>query len=311
MTPFFSVLISLYNKEDFIKSTLESVLSQTFQDFEIIVINDGSTDDSESVVKSFSDERIKYFKQPNQGASAGRNAAISKASGPYLALLDADDVWDKNYLKTINQLITSYPSEKVFATAVTIETANRVFHSVYSIPEISEGAIYTLNYFESSYINTLLTSSSTVVHSSVFEQVGTYDTSIKSGQDTDLWIRMGIYYNVVFKNLPLVTYRYAQQSLSNKTRSPVDKPKYNGYKDLEAVNPSLKKFIDLNRFSMCILSKLDNDQKSFKNFEKEIDYRNLNRKQRFLLKQPSSVIRCFYYFKKRLGQLGFHFSVFK
>lgn len=311
MKPFFSVLISLYNKEHFIKSTLESVLAQTFQDFEIIVVNDGSTDGSEAVVNSFSDHRIKYFKQVKKGASAGRNAAISEASGKYFALLDADDLWKENYLDTINQLISSHPNQKVFATAVTIETPNGKIRSVYSIKNITDGGVYTVDYFESSYINTLLTSSSTVVHPSVFDKTGTYDTSIKSGQDTDLWIRIGIHYKIVFINLPLVIYRYEKESLSNKIRRAVDKPQFDNYTDLEAVNPSMKKFIDLNRFSMAIISKLENDQNSFKRFENAIDYKNLNKKQQFLLKQPTSVVRCFHFFKKRMQHLGVHLSAFK
>lgn len=310
MKPFFSVLISLYNKEHFIKSTLESVLSQTFQDFEIIVINDGATDGSETVVNSISDERIKYFNQENNGASAARNAAISKASGQYLALLDADDVWDENYLETINQLIASSPSEKVFASAVTIETANGAISSVYSIPEIADDAIYTVDYFESSYINTVLTSSSTVVHNSVFDNIGVYDTSIKSGEDTDLWIRIGIHYKIVFIHRPLVTYRYEKKSLSNITFR-ADKPKFDNYAQFESVNPSLKKFLDLNRFSMAILSKLENDNINFKRFEKEIDYKNLNKKQQFLLRQSPSVVRYFHFLKKRLQHFGIHLSAFK
>src|SRR5690606_18986015 len=252
MKPFFSVLISLYNKENFIKSTLESVRAQTFHDFEIIVVNVGSTDGSEAVVQSISYHRIRYFKQDNRGAASARNAAISNANGKYFALLDADDLWQENYLETIHQLILSYPNQKVYATAVSIETANGEIRSVYSIKNITDGEIYLVDYFESSYINTVLTSSSTVVHPSVFAKTRIYDTSIKSGQDTDLWIRIGIHYKIVFINPPLVTYRYGKESLSNNIRRVVDKPKFDNYTDLEAVNPSMKKFIDLNRFSMAI-----------------------------------------------------------
>jgi len=307
---FFSIIISLYNKEKHIKATIESVLAQTFEDFEVIVVNDGSTDGSEAVVNSISDPRIKYFKQDNKGASSARNAAISKASGPYLALLDADDIWQENYLETINQLIKSHPDHHVFATAVNIETSNGVIRSVYSIKDIRDKDIYIVDYFESSYTNTVLTSSSTVVHQSVFDRVGTYDTSLKSGQDTDLWIRIGLDYKIVFINEVLVTYRYAKRSLSNRTKR-ADKPRFDNYVQFESVNPGLKKFIDLNRFSMAILSKLENDPTSFKRFEKEIDYNNLNKKQQFLLKQPTSVIRCLHFFKKRMQHLGIHLSAFR
>lgn len=307
---YFSVIISLYNKETHIKSTIESVLAQTFQDFEIIVVNDGSTDASEAIVNSISDHRIKYFKQDNKGASAARNTAISKASGQYLALLDADDLWQESYLETISQLIKSHPDHQVFAAAVNIETSNGVIRSVYSIKDIRDKDIYIVDYFESSYINTVLTSSSTVVHQSVFDKIGTYDTSLKSGQDTDLWIRIGLHYKVVFINDVLATYRYEKKSLSNRTKR-ADKPKFDNYIKFESGNPGLKKFIDLNRFSMAVLSKLENDQDSFRRFEKEIDYNNLNKKQQFLLKQPTSVIRCLHFFKKRMQHLGIHLSAFK
>jgi len=311
MTSYFSIVISLYNKEKHIQSTIESVLAQSFVDFEIVVVNDGSTDGSEAVVKSIDDERIRFYSQENKGASAGRNAAISKATGTYIALLDADDLWEPNYLETIHTLIQSYPNEQVFATAVTIETSGGKKPSVYSINSIQENATYVLNYFESSYINTLLTSSSTVVHNSVFEKVGTYDTTIKSGQDTDLWIRIGLNYKVVFINKSLATYRYGQQSLSNRTKNMADKPKYGAYLELEAEHPAMKKFIDLNRFSMAILSKLGNDQDSFKRYESVIDYTNLNTKQRFLLKQPAFVIKLFHFTKRTLQGLGIHLSAFR
>src|SRR5690606_14626259 len=233
MTPYFSVVISLYNKEKHIQSTIESVLAQTFVDFEIVVVNDGSTDGSEAVVMGIEDERIRYYSRENKGASGGRNAAILKATGTYIALLDADDLWELNYLETIHTLILSYPNEQVFATAVTIETTGDNKPSVYSIQDIQEHITYVLNYFESSYINTLLTSSSTVVHKSVFEKVGIYNTTIKSGQDIDMWIRIGINYKIVFINKHLVTYRYGKQSLSNRTKNIADKPKFEAYADME------------------------------------------------------------------------------
>lgn len=307
----FSVIISLYNKENHIGETLNSVLAQTFQDFEIIVLNDGSTDTSETIVMSTNDHRVRYFSQENKGASAGRNAAISKANGQYIALLDADDLWLPNYLETIHQLILSYPEESVFATAVTLETSSNAIPSVYSIKNIKDKEIYLVNYFESSYINTVLTSSSSVLHYSVFKKIGTYDTSIKSGQDTDLWIRIGTHYKVVFINDALVTYRYEKQSLSNMTKRVADKLKLDNFTNLEVADPSLKKFMDLNRFSLAILAKLGNDSKNFKQYEEGIDYKNLNRKQRFLIKQPAIILQLLHYVKRLMERSGIHLSAFK
>ena len=105
--PFFSVIIPLYNKEKYIKNTLKNVLKQTFKNFEIIIINDGSTDNSLKEAQLVSDNRITIYTQKNSGVSDARNFGIKKARGEYIALLDADDIWNTNHLEehynSINQ----------------------------------------------------------------------------------------------------------------------------------------------------------------------------------------------------------------
>ena len=115
---FFSVIIPLFNKEYFIRETLKSVLRQHFDDFEIIIINDGSTDNSLNVINEFKDPRIQIISQSNSGLSAARNHGIKLAKGTFLALLDADDEWDINYLKTIHDAIISYPKFNVFVLLI-------------------------------------------------------------------------------------------------------------------------------------------------------------------------------------------------
>src|SRR5690606_12962360 len=95
---FFSIIVPLYNKEKYLKATLKSVLQQTFIDFEIIIVNDGSTDKSLEIAKSFKNERIKIYTQENQGVSAARNLGIEKSTSEYCCFLDADDVWKDNHL---------------------------------------------------------------------------------------------------------------------------------------------------------------------------------------------------------------------
>ena len=101
---FFSVVIPLYNKANYIENTLKSVLDQTFTDYEIIVINDGSTDESEAVVRQFNDKRIQIFHQKNQGVSVTRNLGIEKSTGKLIAFLDADDYWLPNHLQELAYL---------------------------------------------------------------------------------------------------------------------------------------------------------------------------------------------------------------
>ena len=97
--PFFSIIIPLYNKENFIVKTINSALRQTFSNFEIIIINDGSTDESLNRLKIFNDRRIRIFDIPNSGVSVARNYGIKKSKSKMIALLDSDDIWEKNHLE--------------------------------------------------------------------------------------------------------------------------------------------------------------------------------------------------------------------
>ena len=106
--PFFSVIVPLYNKENFVENTLKSVLNQNFTDFEVIIVNDGSIDKSEEKVKGFNDDRIKYFYQENQGASSARNFGIEKANSNYIAFIDADDYWFPNFLQEMFNNINEF-----------------------------------------------------------------------------------------------------------------------------------------------------------------------------------------------------------
>ncbi len=99
--PKISVIIPTYNRSNIINGTIESVLKQDFTDFEILVIDDGSTDDTRSVIECISDTRIKYFHKNNGGISSARNMGLANAKGEYIALLDDDDMWPAEYLQTM------------------------------------------------------------------------------------------------------------------------------------------------------------------------------------------------------------------
>lgn len=101
----FSIIIPLYNKADYIAETLKSVLNQTYCDYEVIVVNDSSTDNSLEVASSFQDERIHIYTKENEGVSAARNYGIMHAKYDYIAFLDADDIWESDYLECQKKLI--------------------------------------------------------------------------------------------------------------------------------------------------------------------------------------------------------------
>ncbi len=298
--PFFSVVITVYNKARFIESTLKSVLRQTFDDIEVLIINDGSTDDSLSIIKSFSDRRIQIISKENEGASVARNTGIEAANCNYIALLDGDDLWDKDYLRNVYNAIQKYPDQKIFTCAVAQKYQHKVIPVDYSFQTKELYSIH--NYFEASKKYTLITSSSVVFHNSILEKTGLFDPKITSGQDSDLWIRFGLHFEVVFINKLLVHYNYDPLSLSNTTFQLRNKPRFDNYSDEEKRNASLKSHLDRNRYSMAILSKLQDDKQSFNFYKSNLDRKNLGSRQRFLLGSPKWLLKLLLKLKSTKGE---------
>jgi len=305
-----SIIIAVYNKARYIQKTIQNAINQSFDNYEIIIVNDGSTDNSEAQILTYKDPRIRYYKQSNKGAGAARNKAISLAKYEYIALLDADDFWDPEYLQEQILLIQKFPTHKVFATAIRIEDKDGIRPSQYTFSNPENVKCLSLDYFESSLKNTLLTSSSTVIHKDVFKKTGMYDPSIKSGQDTDLWIRIGLNYPIAFNTQSYATYTYAEQSLYKSIRTVADRPDFEKYKTQEITHEGLKKFLDINRFSLAIRAISWNEPEAFFFFKERIDSNNLNNRQRFLLQLPSWILKLLFRFKKKLERFGIRLSIF-
>ncbi|MBR3846966.1 MAG: glycosyltransferase family 2 protein, partial [Alistipes sp.] len=125
----FSVIIPLYNKEQEIEATIRSVLAQTYQPLEIVVVNDGSTDRSAEVVRSIDSPLIRLITQPNGGECAARNRAVSEAKGDYVALIDADDQWEAGFLEEINALINEYPDCGLYCTSFQVVSSEGLFRA--------------------------------------------------------------------------------------------------------------------------------------------------------------------------------------
>lgn len=307
---FFSVIIPLYNKENFIQNTIQSILDQTFHDFEIIIVNDGSTDKSEEKILQFKDSRIKYFGKKNEGASTARNYGIEKASTDFITFLDADDYWFPTFLETMFQTIKKLPEHKVFSAAIEFETSKKTIPAQYSISKTNDD-FEIVNYFKASLKETVLCTSCAVFHNSVFTEAGNFDTKIKSGQDTDLWIRIGLIYPVVFSWKILARYVYDSKSLSKNTKFITEKMDFSKFEEAEKTNLDLKKFLDLNRFSLAIKSKLAGEKSLFTKYYSPIDLKKIGLKKRILLTLPSFLLRFLISFKTFLANLGIGSSVFK
>ncbi len=137
MTDLVSIITPLYNSERFVAATIESVLAQTYQHWEMIVINDGSTDNSAHIVAEYAtrDPRIKLFSQPNAGSAAARNNGIRRAAGRYIALLDSDDLWEPNFLEEQIALLTEKKAVLVYSSHKRIDENGNECLRPFRVPE--------------------------------------------------------------------------------------------------------------------------------------------------------------------------------
>ncbi|SHG49389.1 glycosyltransferase family 2 protein [Winogradskyella jejuensis] len=295
--PFFSVVIPLYNKEQYIKETLKSVLNQTFDNFEVIIINDGSTDKSFEVAKSFNDHRLKFFQQENQGLSIARNNGIKKSASGYIALIDADDLWSPNHLQKLYNLIQDYPNKGLYASRYAIKKSKKVTHQVnyYKLPEDFRGIVPS--FFKHSLQHCVAWVSSICVPKKVFEDMNYFDPEIYSEQDTDLYIRMALKnYEFVLdaSETTAIHNKTMSDNLSNyKNKTKVPRLLY-AYKDEEKKNDYLNRYIDLNRFSTIVFLKLAGNKPLENELKEDITYQNLSRFQRIVINLPNPLVRLLF-----------------
>lgn len=199
--PLVSVVIPLYNKESHIKRAIDSILAQKIQDFEIVIVDDGSTDKSAEVVKGFTDPRIRLFQQENAGVSAARNRGIEEAKADLIAFLDADDEWMPEHLSTLLKLRSKYPEAGAYSTAYFIKKSNRRAYVAPIDKEIPQKPWEGLlaSYFKSATQgNPPVTSSTVAVPKIILNEMNGFNTDAWWGEDTDLWGRIALKYPIAF-----------------------------------------------------------------------------------------------------------------
>jgi len=195
-----SVVIPLNNKVATISRTLDSVLRQTYSDFEVIIVDDGSTDGSAEVAARYTDCRFRIVRQPNAGVSAARNRGISEARGAYVAFLDADDEWMPDFLSTMHSLSDQYPQCDVFA--VNYQFCNSTGTATPTIIRRVkfQGAMGVLdNYFEvASHSHPPIWSSSVMIRCTAINAVGGFPVGIQSGEDLLTWGRLATRFQIAY-----------------------------------------------------------------------------------------------------------------
>lgn len=215
---YFSVIIPLFNKEKHIKRAIHSVLTQTYQKFELIVVDDGSTDNSVKKLNEIQDPRINLIQQNNTGVSAARNKGISVAKYNYIGFLDADDMWNPDYLLSIKNLIENYPGAGAYSTAYEIKKKDGTLETSLNVKNFGQewkGIID--DYFKYAIVAPLLTASSVVIPKIVFKNVGKFEPGIKRGEDLEMWCRIALAYDIAYLNTVCATYFHdAENRACNK-----------------------------------------------------------------------------------------------
>ncbi|MBL87342.1 MAG: hypothetical protein CMO82_11865 [Winogradskyella sp.] len=245
----FSVVIPLYNKEKYIERTLKSVLEQSYTNFEVIIINDGSTDNSLNVVKNIKDKRLRVISQPNSGVSNARNKGIELASYNWVALLDGDDKWEPNFLYEIALVITNIQDCAIYASGYKkINLKGDVSYSKSKYLPKDKG--YVGNYFKALYYNgPVYTSSSVCLNKDVLKnsnQTPLFPSNVKRGEDLDAWTRVALQNQLYYINKPLVIIAAVLESSTYKHKYDYkDSFEYFKWLSYECKNKNERKYLKL------------------------------------------------------------------
>jgi glycosyltransferase involved in cell wall biosynthesis len=215
----FSVIIPLYNKAAHIEKAIQSVLNQSFHEFELIVVNDGSTDNSLHIVEHYLrtqkqggntsvNNHVRIINQGNAGVSAARNNGVKAARYDYIAFLDADDWWHKHYLAEMKRLIEQFPDAALYGSSYyQVKNGQHVKASIGVEPDFKAGYI---NYCEV-YARTLcmpVWTSAAIITKKIFLEENGFKPQLKLGEDFDLWIRVALKRKVALLNKPLAFYNH-------------------------------------------------------------------------------------------------------
>lgn len=201
----FTIIIPLYNKEKYIENTINSVINQSYRNFELLIIDDGSTDNSRRIVEGFTDSRINFLYRSNKGVSCTRNEAISLARNEWMVFLDADDLLHCSFLDTINQMILKNQSYKVFCTSYLVKKNSLLFPGGFALYAKDQNEVVIDNYFKFSPRNPIITASSVCIHRELCLQ-NQFETGILSGEDTLMWAQLGLTESIVVSPKVLVVY---------------------------------------------------------------------------------------------------------
>lgn len=207
MNPLISVIIPTYNRENTIEKSLQSVVNQTYKTIEIIVIDDGSIDNTENIVKNIQDERILYIKQENKGVSRARNTGILNSKGEYIAFQDSDDIWHTNKLEVQMKNFRGSQCGLVYSSF------NKIYRNKISVmPKMKRGKEGDIHFdlLKSNFIGC----PTVIIKKEVIEKCGKFDENLHKYEDWEYFIRISKKYKVLFVEEVLVDSYYSPEGVN-------------------------------------------------------------------------------------------------
>ncbi|MCB0445477.1 MAG: hypothetical protein KDC68_07490, partial [Gelidibacter sp.] len=240
-----------------------------------------------------------------------RNYGVSKSNSNLIAFLDADDYWFPHHLKDLKHLIKKFPNCGLYCKAYDAQKNNAI--QVSNFKNIPKGWLgIVANYFNNSMSNNLASSSSVVIPKTVFSTLNGFNTNYNSGEDTDLWIRIALKYPVAFDdNVSCLLNLDANNKVTHTKLSQRQHINFDSFNAIAETNQPLKKFLDINRVSVAIQYKLEGATTLEKKAKKTIDFKNLSRLQKLLLKLPRPLVKLILSSRNVLRNFGVDLRLFR
>ncbi|NHN30201.1 glycosyltransferase [Paenibacillus agricola] len=201
-TPLFSVIIPTYNRDKYIARAIRSVLRQTCEDYEIIVVNDGSTDRTEKIVSTFGD-RVRYVYQKNLGPSEARNTGIRLARGKFIAFLDSDDLFLPNKLQRNKEFLNTHP-DCDFLYSYYYARRGKKNHTIRNVKQFNDLNKFRFHLYKRTFT---IRTSTAAIRKTCFDKTGLFNSQYRYSQDWDMWLRLAKTYRGYCQKVPLVVYR--------------------------------------------------------------------------------------------------------
>ena len=241
----YSIIIPLYNKASYVRNALDSIVAQTYKDWELIIVDDGSTDNSATICEEFIKEKskicnlksqienIKIISQPNAGVAAARNNGVKSSHGEYLCFLDADDWWEPAFLAEMDKLFIEYPDAGIYATNYIYYKPGKT-HVALNLPR------GYMNYPDAYLHGPMpIWTGATCMPRKVFDEMGGFPVGIKLGEDFLLWAKTALHYKVAFCEKPLAYYNNDVPASLRATRN-LHKPEHHMLFNLKPIEAEIE-----------------------------------------------------------------------